>query len=80
MKARHAAHNRYEIVLDDIETLVEQQESKEYVDPVEQLRTLRMQVEVLTREVKTLKEQMAQLLAERTIPLQFGSSPLHRWV
>lgn len=37
IKARHAAHNRYEIALDDLEALVEQQEGKEYVNPVERL-------------------------------------------
>jgi excisionase family DNA binding protein len=65
IKARHTAHNRYEIALDDIEALVEQQEGKEYVNPVEQLRTLRQQVEALTHEVETLKGQMAILLGER---------------
>ena len=63
IKARHAAHNRYEIALDDLETLVEQQEGKEYVNPVEQLRALSQQVEALTYEVETLKGQMAALLA-----------------
>ena len=63
IKARHAAHNRYEIALDDLEALVEQQAGKQYVNPVTQLRTLSQQVEALTQEVATLKEQVAALLA-----------------
>jgi excisionase family DNA binding protein len=73
IKARHAAHNRYEIALDDLEALVEQQEGKEYVNPVEQLHTLHQQVETLTHEVETLKGQMAILLGERATPPKFDS-------
>lgn len=49
IKARHAAHNRYEIALDDLEALVDQQAGKEYVNPIERLRTL-------GQELGTLKE------------------------
>jgi len=72
IKARHAAHNRYEIALDDLEALVEMQEGKEYINPVDQLRTLSQQVEVLTREVETLKGQMTQVLGERSTPATPG--------
>lgn len=72
IKARHAAHNRYEIALDDLEALVEQQETKEYVNPVEQLRSLSSRVEALTHEVETLKEQMAIVLSERGTPAESG--------
>lgn len=73
IKARHAAHNRYEIALDDLEALVEQQEGKEYINPVEQLRTMSQQIEALTREVEALKGQMAILLGERGTPPESGS-------
>ena len=43
-------------------------EGKEYVNPVEQLRTLSDQVETLTREVESLKEQMTTLLEQETPP------------
>ena len=66
IKARHAAHNRYEIALDDLEALVEMQEGKEYVNPVDQLRTLSQQVEILTRDIETLKGQMTRVLSERS--------------
>ena len=65
IKARHAAHNRYEIALDDLEALVEQQEGKEYVNPVERLRTLEHEVTTLKVEVETLKETVRKLQAER---------------
>ncbi len=72
IKARHAAHNRYEIALDDLEALVEVQEGKEYVNPVDQLRTLSQQVEILTREIETLKGQMTRVLGERSTPATPG--------
>jgi excisionase family DNA binding protein len=64
IKARHAAHNRYEIALDDLEALVEQQEGKEYVNPVERLRTLEQDVTALKLEVEALKATVRELTGQ----------------
>lgn len=64
IKARHAAHNRYEIALDDLEVLVEQQEGKEYVNPIERLRTLEQELAALKLEVEALKAQMRELTGQ----------------
>lgn len=61
IKARHAAHNRYEIALDDLEALVEQQAGKEYVNPVERLRILEQEMVTLKQEVEALKAQVRTL-------------------